>query len=347
MTDDPAADSAPAWSPDGTRLAFVSERSGDADVWVAAADGTGQTPLVDEQGADLAPSWSPAGTRLVYTHDGLVRVAAADGALSAPLASGAEPSWGHAVPPPPPPLAAPPPPPPPPSPAELLPELDQRAPSDLSVQRAGGRFLLGFTSATDNVGTGPLWIRGERPLPRGDMAASQLIRRADGSVRVVRDVGRIRYTWSASHSHFHLLRFQRFELRRAADFALVARDRKTGFCLADHYGLARHRVRTSARRGFSATARRAVLRELRVEQGSSPGYTDRYPAHFHGQNVDVTGLRPGVYVLVHRANADGRLRERTLANNAASLRLRLTWPRGRRAAPRIAVLRVCEGRERC
>lgn len=179
------------------------------------------------------------------------------------------------------------------------------------------------------------------------MTAQQLIRRVDGSVRVVRDVGRIRYTWSPSHSHFHQLRFQRFELRRASDFAVVARDRKTGFCLADHYGLARRRVRNFAPPHFLGDCAKGSPDRLRVEQGTSPGYTDLYPAHFHGQNLEVTALPAGVYVLVNRANEDGKLRERTLANNAASVRLRLTWPGGRRSPPRVAVLRVCEARERC
>jgi hypothetical protein len=81
-----------------------------------------------------------------------------------------------------------------------------------------------------------------------------------------------------------------------------------------------------------------------VEQGSSVGYTDRYPAHFHGQNVDLTGVPAGVYVLVHRANPDRWLRERSYGNNTASVRLRLTRPGG---VPRVRVLRSCEGAERC
>ena len=52
-------------------------------------------------------------------------------------------------------------------------------------------------------------------------------------------------------------------------------------------------------------------------------------------------------MLVNRANANGKLHERSLTNNAASVRIRLTWPNGRRFAPRVAVLRVCEGRARC
>jgi hypothetical protein len=82
-----------------------------------------------------------------------------------------------------------------------------------------------------------------------------------------------------------------------------------------------------------------------IEQGSSRGYTDRYYPHYHGQNVDLTGVPSGVYVLVHRANPDFLLRERRYDNNAASVRIRIT--RGPGAAPSVRVLRTCEGRERC
>jgi Tol biopolymer transport system component len=46
------------WSPDGTKIAFESNRSGNTDIWVMnAADGSGQRPLIDELVADGAPDW--------------------------------------------------------------------------------------------------------------------------------------------------------------------------------------------------------------------------------------------------------------------------------------------------
>jgi hypothetical protein len=156
----------------------------------------------------------------------------------------------------------------------------------------------------------------------------------------------MRYTADAPHFHWHLMDFDRYELRRASDFGLVVRDRKSGFCLADHYGHAGNRVRV-APAFFFGNCRQFEPRADRVEQGTSVGWTDRYPANFHGQNVVLTDVPAGIYVLVHRANPTGRIREVTLGNNAASARLRIGWPRGRRGAPTVAVLRLCERSERC
>ena len=97
----------------------------------------------------------------------------------------------------------------------------------------------------------------------------------------------------------------------------------------------------------SGDCRQFEPRALSVEQGTSVGYTDRYPANFHGQNVELTKVPAGIYVLVHRANPTGRVREVTLANNAASARIRISWPLGRDRAPAVTVLRRCEGSERC
>jgi hypothetical protein len=74
------------------------------------------------------------------------------------------------------------------------------------------------------------------------------------------------------------------------------------------------------------------------------GYTDRYPANFHGQNLDITRVPAGRYVLVHRANPDLALRERDYGNNAASALVRITRREG---VPRVDVLALCPGSERC
>jgi Tol biopolymer transport system component len=65
----------PAWSPDGTKIAFVlgppehlGAYAGDGDIYVMNADGTGLTQLTD--GLDAAgPAWSPDGTGIVSVRD--------------------------------------------------------------------------------------------------------------------------------------------------------------------------------------------------------------------------------------------------------------------------------------
>jgi TolB protein len=70
LTDNPASDSEPAWSPDGQKLAFTSDRDGDNEVYVMnAADGSGVTKLTDNPAFDSEPAWSPDGQKLAFTSD--------------------------------------------------------------------------------------------------------------------------------------------------------------------------------------------------------------------------------------------------------------------------------------
>jgi hypothetical protein len=187
-------------------------------------------------------------------------------------------------------------------------------------------------------------LRAERRSRTDPLLVRQLVRLSDGGIRAYDGAGRLRFTDAPPHHHWHLMSFQRFELRRASDYALVVRDRKVGFCLADHYGLAAQRVRRFRPPVFLGNCGQGRTSALSVEQGSSPGYTDRYPAHFHGQNLELRGVPAGVYVLVHRANENGFLEEFDYTNNIASLRLRLDW---HGATPAVTVLRRCPDSDRC
>jgi Tol biopolymer transport system component len=56
------SDKAPAWSPDGSRIAFVSIAEtayGTTGVFVMNADGTGRTLVVDTSRFELSPDWVP------------------------------------------------------------------------------------------------------------------------------------------------------------------------------------------------------------------------------------------------------------------------------------------------
>jgi Tol biopolymer transport system component len=57
------------WSPDGSRLAFESQRDGNPEVYVASADGTEVVNVSSHAGADRFDGWSPDGSRLVFSSD--------------------------------------------------------------------------------------------------------------------------------------------------------------------------------------------------------------------------------------------------------------------------------------
>lgn len=66
LTKSAGADFYPAWSPDGKYIAFMSERDGDADIYVMNADGSNVTNLTNNSFWDSHPAWSPDGTRIVF-----------------------------------------------------------------------------------------------------------------------------------------------------------------------------------------------------------------------------------------------------------------------------------------
>ena len=58
LTDNPADDFQPAWSPDSLRMAFVSDRDGDFEIYVMSADGSAETRLTNNAADDIEPAWS-------------------------------------------------------------------------------------------------------------------------------------------------------------------------------------------------------------------------------------------------------------------------------------------------
>jgi Tol biopolymer transport system component len=56
----------PRWSPDSSRITFLSNRDGNFEIYVMNADGSNQTRLTNNPDLDESPDWSPDGTRMVF-----------------------------------------------------------------------------------------------------------------------------------------------------------------------------------------------------------------------------------------------------------------------------------------
>jgi Tol biopolymer transport system component len=69
----------PAWSPDGTKIAYRSGKLGDSTIYVMNADGSNQTQLSQAHSWDSFPAWSPDGKRLAFIRGTQLFVINADG----------------------------------------------------------------------------------------------------------------------------------------------------------------------------------------------------------------------------------------------------------------------------
>jgi len=70
LTHNNAVDWIPSWSPEGTRIAFTSDREGNYDLWVMDADGSEQRPWITLDAWDEYARWSPDGSRLAFASTG-------------------------------------------------------------------------------------------------------------------------------------------------------------------------------------------------------------------------------------------------------------------------------------
>jgi TolB protein len=75
LTTDPGLDRQPAFSPDGSQIAFFSTRdsaefpnpTGDSELYVMDVSGANVRRLTDNQASDFAPAWSPNGKKIAFT----------------------------------------------------------------------------------------------------------------------------------------------------------------------------------------------------------------------------------------------------------------------------------------
>ncbi len=66
LTNNPADDSTPAFSPDGSKIAFTSNRDGRQQIYVMNSDGSGVRRVSQSQFNDFSPTWSPDGNWIAF-----------------------------------------------------------------------------------------------------------------------------------------------------------------------------------------------------------------------------------------------------------------------------------------
>lgn len=280
------------------------------------------------------------------------------------------------------------------SPVALLPDLKELPPADISVCQnppdssaqvpskcpgdtdsdMSSRWQLNFSSAVDNVGRGPLIVDGHKsdPNPDVDMTASQAVRLSNGKIVANRypNVGTIYF--DRYHSHWHLRGFELYELHRMRDYAMVAPDRKSGYCLGDRYN-SDYALRLPGEPSSTDPMHRMLdgdcglmdfankERYTSIREGINPGWGDNYDAYVEGQfiAIDPRTVPTGDYVITHRVNAvRGNVRRHFLvesdySNDVASAAIHIQWPSNPVDVPKITGIggkadpQTCPDTEQC
>src|SRR5919112_830279 len=205
--------------------------------------------------------------------------------------------------------------------AGLYPDLQTAAPHHFTVQNTQQGEYLRFSNLIANTGAGDLRLRPEHDLATNITTGYQEIFDASGNMVVNQPVSE--FVFHPAHNHWHLDRVALFEIRHALDngtggrFGAVFSNQsiKTTFCLIDVIKL----------EGNSNTGDRNYWDCFPdAHQGISAGWGDQYHHATEGQELEITGAKPGIYYLVSTSNAEGAFLETDTTNNMAWTSFRLS-----------------------
>lgn len=235
----------------------------------------------------------------------------------------------------------------------LLPDLMTVVPKHLQIQNSQQNEMLRFSNGIANVGLGPWWLEPEFPAADASVScqgAWQLIAGpehfpdrsllADGTtIPAPEDTYRHRcqkgsFDFHETHNHWHVDNIGEFKVCAAADFeadgsncdpaTTTSGSPTTGvkytFCLIDWYKLADNTASSDDTRNFFDCASGM--------QGITPGWVDQYHQATDGQEINITGIPAGSYVLVSSVNGgalagDPLYEESDTTNNTSYMRFDL------------------------
>jgi Lysyl oxidase len=201
----------------------------------------------------------------------------------------------------------------------LCPNLRIGPPSDLYVQRSGGRVLLRATSDVRSRGRGPMELRGKRN-GRRSMRVDQRIYRAGGGHIDLRTRATLHFTDVGAYfggRYWKVHQLARFELWSVDHHHRLVRRVRTGpklnYCLRD---LERTRPGRRSPSYPHYPGCNQNPSQNRVTLGTSVGWSDIYPADYSKQWIPVKGLH-GCFAFVMRVDPNNLLYESNEHDNTS------------------------------
>jgi hypothetical protein len=199
--------------------------------------------------------------------------------------------------------------------AQLLPDLHVLADdlSDYEVFTQGERTLIRFSTTMANGGQGAFEIRGANP-PEVVGELERVYQRIYNDDGTFGDRAAGTFEYHPGHGHVHYSGFAQNRLRVRGPNGevgeVVATGDKTSFALLDlrHYAP-----------GLPGSPTNSVYGSGGRVQGISVGWADVYNRFLEGQNIDITGVRPGDYWLEVEADPNNAVVELNETNNVTRI----------------------------
>lgn len=223
----------------------------------------------------------------------------------------------------------------------LLPNIVEEAPFHINIQNEHQRTMLRYTTTHWNAGDGPLQVRGGDQIGPCDLDGVHFDQCTLATQEVLDTNGNIVYTQPAgasvfhpAHNHWHQSDVANFRLRAGAlDGPIMASSDKVTFCLIDFDKS--YLVKRNAERVYWEC--NGLL------QGISVNWGDEYHQATEGQELDITGVAPGIYYLVFEGDPTNHWLETQEADNTSWAKLRLYRESQGNMKLEVLELSACEG----
>lgn len=199
----------------------------------------------------------------------------------------------------------------------LLPDLSIKPPAELYITGTTNSKQLRFSSTFVNLGPGALEVLGHKDLENELTYAAQYIF-ADGAPGEYRDIGS--FELHPTHNHWHVTNHVLYQLWSVDDngekHEKLSDTGKMSFCLWDEHtnDLTIENAPQSRFYGFTCD---------RNTQGMSVGWGDTYAARVDGQELDITNVPDGEYLLYFEVNPDKKIYEVGYDNNWGEIKVKI------------------------
>lgn len=229
----------------------------------------------------------------------------------------------------------------------LLPDLQTLTPYDLRLLIRQGERRVYFSNAIVNSGDGPLELRGRYDRQANIVHTRQQIHRAAGDP-LEHETGEMHY--HASHGHWHWDGFARYEIFSLLPYGrphrLESTSGKVSYCMRDNERVDLDWFAEHVDRELDASSRALYGNCGWQRQGISVGWLDIYAWDTPGQDLDVSHLSDGLYMLKSTANPDGILQELDSANNASAAYFYLAGEEVLDLGENLSLVRLMQGMAR-